>query len=182
MAPSIFPIENLERGLYPSPPLLQQFLDFDAASAHRNEDQPIQACSRLASKESDGVRPSTEIRTIQRDDDLDRIAAMVTPEENHIQRLGILAIEIDSKIAQVLPPPRKHGGVLVAAMAADGPNRNGGLLPGDVIYAFNGKSISGLPALRSELESLKTGDAVVLYVQRQRNLMYLAFELESVAN
>ncbi|MDA2929791.1 trypsin-like peptidase domain-containing protein [Acidobacteria bacterium AH-259-O06] len=122
------------------------------------------------------------VRTIQRDDDLDRIAAMVTPEENHIERLGILAIEIDSKIAQILPPPRKRGGVLVAAMAADGPNRNGGLLPGDVIYAFNGKSISGLPALRSELESLNTGDAVVLHVQRQRKLMYLAFELESVAN
>ncbi|MDA2934148.1 trypsin-like peptidase domain-containing protein [Acidobacteria bacterium AH-259-D05] len=118
------------------------------------------------------------VLVIKLPDDLGQVAAMVTPEENHIERLGILAVEIDKQIAQILPLARKPGGVLVAAMAADAAYRNGGLLPGDVIQALNGKSISRLSELRSELEGLESGDAIVLHVQRQSELVFVAFELK----
>ena len=78
----------------------------------------------------------------------------------------------------MLPPPRELGGVLVAATTHDAAFWNGELVPGDVIHALNGKSISGISSLRSELETLDPGDAVVLRIQRQDRLMFVAFVLK----
>ena len=103
---------------------------------------------------------------------------MVTPEENHIEQLEILAINVDVKIAQMLPSPRELGGVLVAATTDEAAFWNGGLVPGDVIHGLNGKSISELSSLRSELETLAPGDAIVLHIQRQDKLMFIGFELK----
>jgi S1-C subfamily serine protease len=47
-----------------------------------------------------------------------------------------------------------------------------------VIYAINGVSIRGLAELRSAVDKLAQGDAIVVQVERGGQLRYLAFEIE----
>lgn len=118
------------------------------------------------------------VRVIEREDDLGRFAHMVTPEENLIPQLGILAMDLDSRIAKSLPPPRKLGGVLVAAHSPSSLSRQEGFLPGDVIHAVNGKEITSLAGLRAMLADLKSGDPVAVQVQRQSTLRFITSEIE----
>ena len=53
--------------------------------------------------------------------------------------------------------------------------RDGALEAGDVIYAVNRKPVASLSELRARLGELKTGDAVVLHLDRRGELMFLAF-------
>ena len=64
----------------------------------------------------------------------------------------------------------------IAANAIDA--REGGLAPGDIIYAVNRTAVSNLAALRAAVDALKSGDAVVLQLERRGVLMLLAFTVE----
>jgi S1-C subfamily serine protease len=52
------------------------------------------------------------------------------------------------------------------------------LRPGDVIYALNGEMTATVRSLQSALAQMKPGDPVVLEVERDEQLRYVAFELE----
>jgi S1-C subfamily serine protease len=115
--------------------------------------------------------------TIQeRLEDPDRFAGLVTPERNLIPRLGVLGIEIDGDLKKLLPALRGEAGVVVASRASlappDGPE------PGDVIYAVNGVSVRGLAELRDAFDELRKGDPVVVQVERNGQLRFLAFEID----
>ncbi len=118
------------------------------------------------------------VRVILRKDDFSSLAGMVTPDDNLVPQLGILGIEIDSRIAKRLLPPRKLGGVLVAARSAHSAYWQEAFLPGDVIYAINGKAITSLSGLRATLADLKTGDPMAVQVQRGGTLRFIALELD----
>ncbi len=109
--------------------------------------------------------------------ELDDLGSVLNPETSLVQPLGILGVEIDRKIAGMLPGLRINAGVLVAAIAA-GAALETGLRSGDVIHAVNGTAIASLEGLRAALDGLKPGDAVALQLEREGSLMYLAFELE----
>ena len=115
---------------------------------------------------------------IERDDGMEKFVAMVTRDRNLIPQLGILGVEVAGDVAKLLPPPSKLGGVVVAALAVDAGLRPDGLLPGDVIYEINGHSFSGLSGLKESIDRIKSGDAVVIQVQRLGVLHYVAFRME----
>lgn len=117
------------------------------------------------------------VSVIEREDDPQRFADMVTPEKNIVSRLGILCIDINQKIAQMLPDLRKPYGVVVAARAAGSPYSTQ-LNPGDVIHAVNAEPISSVTALRQALDRRKATDPTVLQIERDGRLMYLDLELE----
>ena len=50
--------------------------------------------------------------------------------------------------------------------------------PGDIVYAVNRRSVSSLEELRAIIDALKPGDPVVLHLERDGELMYLAFTIE----
>ena len=118
------------------------------------------------------------VRVILRKDDFSSLAGMVTPDDNLVPQLGILGIEIDSRIAKRLLPPRKLGGVLVAARSAHTAYWQEAFLPGDVIYAINGKAITSLSGLRATLADLKTGDPMAVQVQRGGTLRFIVLEID----
>ena len=122
-----------------------------------------------------GATLSIDAPVIERQDDPQRFADMVNPERNLIRRLGILGVEIDEKLSALLPGLRREYGVLVAAKLADSES---GLQTGDVIYALNGAPSVSVAAIRAALDQLKSGDAVVLQVERDSRLMFIGFELE----
>jgi len=123
-------------------------------------------------------RLTMDVSVTAQDDDPQRFADMVNPEKNLIPKLGILGVEIDRKLAPLLPDLRKQYGVVVAARAAGTEGVDVDLRPGDVIYAINNQPTSTVAALTTALSQMKTGDAVVLQVERDGSLMYVAFEME----
>jgi serine protease Do len=124
----------------------------------------------------DGKDLKFSIPVIERDDDPQRFADMVSPEKNLIRRLGILAIEITEKLSGMLPELRHDFGIVVAARAADAPGAV--LEPGDVIYEINKTPTVSIAALRAVLDTTKPGDTAVLQVQRGTKLRYVAIDLE----
>ena len=73
---------------------------------------------------------------------------------------------------------RSDSGVLVAGLLGGEPATAADLAVGDVIRAVNGQPIEDAQQLRQTLAGLKPGDAVVLEVERQSVLQYVAFEME----
>ena len=103
---------------------------------------------------------------------------MVNPEDNLVSKLGILAIELNEKVADMLPELRHEYGLVVAARTAVPPYSGSEMETGDVIYEMNNMPTLSVKALREALDKMKSGDAVVLQVERSGRLMYLALELE----
>jgi serine protease Do len=126
----------------------------------------------------DGKTVNVTVPVHEQEDDPQRFADMVNPENNLVTKLGILAIALDEKIAEMLPELRHEYGLVVAARMANAPYSGGELETGDVIYEMNNAPTLSVKGLREALDRLKSGDAVVLQVERTGRLMYLALELE----
>jgi serine protease Do len=101
------------------------------------------------------------------------------PRQNLVTRLGVIGVNLDRRIAELLSVRRVSSGVVVASTAAGVlDSKEGGLVPGDVIYAVNRSPVAGLADLRAVLDGLRADDAVVLQVERGGELLYLSFTLE----
>src|SRR5271155_5662374 len=109
--------------------------------------------------------------------DMDQITALADPEKSLVQPLGILGVEIDKKIASMTDDLRDPFGIIVAARAA-GSAAEVPLTTGDVIRTLNGEPMTTLDRLRKTLKALPPGAAVVLQIQRDQKLMYVAFTLD----
>ena len=109
--------------------------------------------------------------------DMDQIAALADPEKSLVQPLGILGVEIDKKIADLTSDLRDPFGIIVAARVA-GTRAEIPLTTGDVIRTLNGEPMTTLDRLRKSLKALPPGAAVVLQIQRDQKLMFVAFTLD----
>jgi serine protease Do len=109
--------------------------------------------------------------------DMDQVNALADPEKGLVPALGILGVEIDKKIAAMLPELRDPFGIIVAARAT-GTGAEVPLTTGDVIRALNGQPMTTLDRLRSTLKALPPGAPVALQIQRETKLMYLVFTVE----
>jgi serine protease Do len=118
------------------------------------------------------------IPVIERDDDPQRFADMVNPEDNLISKLGILGIEINKKLSDMLGTLRHEYGIVVAARGSSPPYSGGALEVGDVIYEISRTPTVTVKALRASLDALKPGDSAVLQIERNSKLMYITIELE----
>ena len=115
----------------------------------------------------------------ERRDPFAGVTSLADPRDNLVPRLGILGVTLDERIAQMLPAQRVRTGVVVASTVADVIDaREGGLAAGDIIYAVNRKQVLRLNDLRAVVDGLKTGDPVVLQLERDGELKYLAFTVE----
>lgn len=68
-------------------------------------------------------------------------------------------------------------GALVAKVIAGAPADKGGIRPGDIILAFNGKEVSGAFDLPAMVGSHKAGDTVTIKVWRKRKMQTLKVTL-----
>ena len=119
------------------------------------------------------------VAVTERQDQFAGLSATVDPRQNLVAPLGILGVNLDRRIAEIIPVLRVQSGVVVASTVAGALDaQEGGLVAGDVIYAVNRTPVEGLTELRAALARLKTGDPVVLQLERRGELMYLAFTVE----
>lgn len=127
----------------------------------------------------DGQTMKVPVAMSEREDALSGLSASTDPRQNLVPRLGILGVTLDQQIAALLPVQRVRSGVVVASTVAGAIDAlEGGLAAGDVVFAVNRKAIAGLGEFRAALNQLKTGDPVVLQLERRGELMYLAFTIE----
>ncbi|HSG81123.1 MAG TPA: trypsin-like peptidase domain-containing protein, partial [Gemmatimonadota bacterium] len=116
------------------------------------------------------------VTVYERADDMNRLTPLASPEDNLVPGLGILGVDLNPRIAAMLPGLRANTGVVVAAQAPDATAGQVGLQPGDVIHALNGQPVTSLGQLRDRMSGLRPGDPVVLQVGRRGRLMFLSFE------
>jgi serine protease Do len=127
----------------------------------------------------DGQTLKVPVVMSERQDPIGDLSASIDPRQNLVPRLGILGVTLDQRLAEMLPVVRVQSGVVVASTVAGAiDSREGGLAPGDVISAINRMPVPGLAEIRGLLEQMKSGDPVVLQLERGGELMYLAFTIE----
>jgi S1-C subfamily serine protease len=124
-------------------------------------------------------RLAFDVPVIQAPHEMDQVASVADPEKNLVRPLGIIGVEIDSKIASMIDDLRDPFGIIVVARSTEA----AGDIPltvADVIRTLNGQPMTTLDRLRSALSALKPGAPVVLQIQRNQRLLYLAFTLDQL--
>jgi serine protease Do len=118
-----------------------------------------------------------DVTVAERTDSMDQVTALADPEKNLVRPLGIVGIEIDKQVADMLPDLRDPFGIIVVARSTDAPGEIP-LTAGDVIRTLNGQPMTTLDRLRETLKTLRPGAPVVLQIQREQRLMFVAFTME----
>ena len=118
------------------------------------------------------------VPAIEHHDQMDQLLDAANPENSLISRLGILGVDLTPDLRSQLGSLRVPSGVIVVGRAADLILPDTGLQAGDLIHQLNTTSIDSMDTLRAAVRDLKTGDPVVLQVEREGGLMYLSFEME----
>jgi serine protease Do len=118
------------------------------------------------------------VPAIEHRDQMDELFDTINPDNSLIPRLGVLAIDITDDLRSRLGSLRISTGVVVVGRAADLIMPDTGLQAGDIIHQLNLTLIDSVATLRTAVGALKTGDAVVLQIERDGGLMYVSFELE----
>jgi serine protease Do len=126
----------------------------------------------------EGKSMDVTVAVHEREDDPTRFADLVDPSNNLVPQLGILAIELNAKLTEMLPELRHEYGIVVAARSSGAPYSGASLELGDVIYEINHSPTLTVKFLRDRLSLMKPGDPVVLQVERDGKLLYLPLELE----
>jgi len=118
------------------------------------------------------------VPAIEHRDHIDELLDAVNPENSLIPRLGVLAIDLTADLRARLGSLRIPSGVIVVGRAADLTMPDTGLQAADIIHQLNATPIDSVDTLRTVVSALKTGDPVVLQVERDSGLLYVSFEME----
>jgi serine protease Do len=119
-----------------------------------------------------------QIPVIERHDDPTRFMDMVDPAKNLVPQLDLYAVDLTDDLVSAVGPLRLRGGVLVAGMSADAAPPADRFQPGDVIHSVDGTPVDSLAELRAAVSGLKDGDPVVVQIERQGMLRFVAFEVD----
>ena len=121
---------------------------------------------------------TSDVPVVQPPHEMDQIASLADPEKNLVRPLGIIGIEIDQKIAGAVEELRDPFGIIVVARSSEGADIP--IAAGDVIRTLNGQPMTTLERMRAALKSLQTGAPVVLQIQRDQRLLFVAFTLDQL--
>jgi serine protease Do len=124
-------------------------------------------------------RSSVSVKVTEREDDPTRLAELAGLRQLvPLPSLGVLTIDVNDRIARLLPDLREKTGAVVISVAPDAPySQQGKLQPGDVIRGVNGKTIATVALLAQLTKELKAGSAVALHVERAGQLRYISFRV-----
>jgi len=125
-----------------------------------------------------GKRETLFVAVSEHRDEMDKLMDAVDPDQSLVARLGILAVDLNDQLRSVVGNLRVSSGVVVIARAANLIGPESGLKSGDVIHSVNKTPVDSLESLRAALNDLKANAPVVLQVERDGQLQWLAFEME----
>jgi serine protease Do len=123
-------------------------------------------------------RQTVDVRVSEREDDPARLVDAATVQPTAVPGFGVLVVDINDRIARLLPDLREPSGPVIIAVAPDAPySQQGRLQPGDVIRGVNGWSVESVAGLTRFAERLKSDSAAALQVERGGELQYVAFRV-----
>jgi serine protease Do len=108
--------------------------------------------------------------------EVDRLLDLADPEKNLVTRLNVVAVTLTDKIAQMMPDLRVNSGVVVVANTTFGRGLGTDLKPGDIIHSVNNQPVTTLEQLRSLVDAVKPGRALVLQIERDGGFDFLVYE------
>jgi serine protease Do len=136
-------------------------------------DEPLKMVVKRGSDQKTLFIPVVEARN-----SMDRLVDEVDPDKSLVEPLGILAIDINAQLVSMIGDLRSPGGVVVIARAAQLLGPETGLKTGDVIHSVNNSPIDSVDSLRTALKDLKPNVPIVLQIERDGGLEWLAFEMD----
>ncbi len=126
-----------------------------------------------------GTTPmSFNVPVVVHHDKTEDLADIPVVQKNLVRRLGIFVTELDENVKPLLHGNRTDSGVLVVALAAGTSAVDTRLESGDIICAINRTPLQSTSQFLALVHALQPGDAVVLQIERNGQLQYLAFEME----
>jgi serine protease Do len=99
-------------------------------------------------------------------------------QKSLVGRLNIFVTDLDGEVKPLLQGTRSESGVLVVAQISASNAIDTGLETGDIIRAVDRTALQTTSQFETLVHNLKSGDPVVLQVERKGKLQYLAFEME----
>ncbi len=108
---------------------------------------------------------------------IDNLADLMNPRTDLLAPLGVFVLDLNGPLAGSIPGGSGKG-VMVAAFLKGEPATLADVQQGDVIRSINSQPVVNTAGLRRQLGAFKTGDAVVLTLERQSVIQYVAFEME----
>jgi S1-C subfamily serine protease len=111
-------------------------------------------------------------------EEIDNLTDVPDLQRTFIAELSMFVSDLDDKVKPLLQGDRDDQGVVVIAQAAAQNAVDTGVETGDIIRAINRTPLQSVSQLQATVRQLKSGDAVVLQVERGGKLQYLAFEMD----
>jgi serine protease Do len=99
-------------------------------------------------------------------------------QKSLVRRLNIFVTDLDGELRPLLQGTRSDSGVLVVAQIGGSNALDTGLETGDIIRAVDRTALQTTSQFETLVHNLRSGDPVVLQVERKGKFQYLAFEME----
>ncbi len=112
-----------------------------------------------------------------RHDEVDDLNDVPDLQRTSIAKLGMFVSDLDDQLKPLLHNNDADSGVVVIAQEASNAIDTG-VEPGDIIRAINRTQLQSVSQLQTTVAQLKSGDPVVLQIERGGKLQYLAFEID----
>jgi serine protease Do len=95
-----------------------------------------------------------------------------------VRKLNIFVTDLDEKVRPLVHSTRGDSGILVVAQGGVSNAVNTGLETGDIVRTIDRTQLQSTSQLQAVIRPLRSGDPVVLQIERGGKLQYLAFEIE----
>ena len=150
-----------------------------AATYLHNPDRPVKLeILRGTDSNSNKEKKILYVPAVEKHDQMDLLMDATDPDKSLVAPLGVLAVDISDQLRSAIGTTRIAGGVVIVGRAANLIVSDSGLQTGDIIHSLNNRPIDSVDTLRGLVRDLKPGTAVVLQIERDGGLQYLAFEIE----
>jgi serine protease Do len=120
-------------------------------------------------------RISVVVPGIQHKDQRYDLSDFIDPR-NLIDGLGVFMVALDDTLHRLSSSTQISSGVAVVARSPGLNVYTSDLRPGDIIHQINRQTVASVPQVRSLLQPMRPGQAVVLQIERDGQLQYIAFE------
>jgi serine protease Do len=99
-------------------------------------------------------------------------------DQDLVPRLGALVVPVTPELANQIGGQREAGGLLVVARTFGAAAAEVDLKAGDILYYANNRKLESVADLKTFMGTLKSGDPVVLQIERSNLLSFVSFRFE----